>query len=91
MKITLISPYPTLQAFGLRTMSACLKREGHDVNILFLPKRFEKKYEDKVLDEVVELSKKSDLIGISLMTNFFDTAVQRKNQHAGNCRGCCCC
>ena len=76
MKITLISPYPDLQAFGIRTISACLKREGHDVHLLFLPKSFTEQYENKTLNEIIELSKESNLIGISLMTNFFDNAIQ---------------
>ena len=76
MKIILISPYPDLQVFGLRTISACLKREGHDVHLLFLPKRFTERYENKTLNEIVRFSKDSNLIGISLMTNYFDNAIQ---------------
>jgi len=76
MKITLISPYPDLKVFGLRTLSACLKREGHDVQLIFLPKLFSEKYEEKSLSRLVEISEKSGLIGISLMTNFFENAVQ---------------
>ena len=76
MNITLISPYPDLQAFGIRTVSACLKQQGHDVQLLFLPKPFSEGYEDITLAEIVQLSKDSNLIGISLMTNFFLNAVQ---------------
>lgn len=76
MKITLISPYQDVQAFGLRVLSSCLKKEGYDVQMIFLPKSFEGSYEENVLNEVVNLSKNSGLIGISLATNFFDKAVQ---------------
>jgi radical SAM superfamily enzyme YgiQ (UPF0313 family) len=76
MKVTLISPYPDIQAFGLRTLSACLKREGHVVQIIFLPRSFTRPYADEELDQVVQLSCDADLIGISLMTNFFDNVVQ---------------
>jgi len=76
MKITLISPYTDVQSFGLRVISSCLKKGGHETQVLFLVNDFSKRYEDKVLDEVVELSKDSGLIGISLMTNFFDNAAQ---------------
>lgn len=76
MKVTLISPYPDIEALGIRTLSACLKREGHDVQLIFLPKCFTDKYEDKTLDEVVGISREAELIGISLMTNFFDNVVQ---------------
>ena len=65
MKITLVSPYPDLQAFGIRTISACLKREGHDMHLLFLPKPFTERYENKTLNEIVKLSKESNMIGIS--------------------------
>jgi len=76
MKVTLISPYPDIKSFGIRTLSACLKREGHDVQLIFLLRPFTKRYEDKTLDEVVKISSGAALVGISLMTNFFDNAVQ---------------
>ncbi|MBI4801986.1 MAG: B12-binding domain-containing radical SAM protein [Elusimicrobia bacterium] len=76
MKVTLISPYSDLQAFGIRTLSACLKQEGHGVQLIFLPRDFTDKFEETVLNEVVELSRGSGLIGISLMTNFFNNVVQ---------------
>lgn len=76
MKITLISPYPDVEAFGIRTISACLKQEGHDVQCLFLPRDFRERYETRTLNEIVELSNQSQLIGISLMTNYFENAVQ---------------
>lgn len=76
MKVTLISPYSVLYVFGLRTLSARLKQEGHTVDLLFLPRYFLERYGDRVLNKVVRLAKGSDLIGISLMTNFFDNVVQ---------------
>jgi radical SAM superfamily enzyme YgiQ (UPF0313 family) len=76
MKITLISIYPDLQSFGIRTLSACLKQEGHDVDLIFLPKEFYKRYAEKTMDDIVKLTKKSELVGISLMSNFFDNAIQ---------------
>jgi len=76
MKVILISPYADLQAFGIRIISACLKREGHEVQMLFLPQQFTVQYEDHLLNEVVEFSKGVDLIGISVMTNFFRNVSQ---------------
>jgi len=76
MKLILISPYPSIQAFGIRTLSGCLKKEGHDVQIIFLRKNFWERYETKILDEIIDLSRGTNLIGISLMTNYFDNAVQ---------------
>ncbi len=76
MKVILISPYLDLQAFGIRTISACLKRERHDVRVLFLPGKFTELYEDEALNDVVEFCRGADLIGISLMTNYFCNVVQ---------------
>ncbi len=83
MNVTLISPYPDITAFGLRTISAYLKQHGYKTQIIFLPDPYGddlmygvKRYEDYILDELVALCSKSDLIGITLMTNFFDGAVQ---------------
>ena len=76
MKISLISIYPDIQSFGIRTVSACLKKEGHDVDLFFLTREFRERYHKKTMDDLVKLTKGSDLIGISLMSNFWDNAVQ---------------
>jgi len=83
MKLTIISPYPDITSFGVRTISAFLKGNGHEVQLIFLPdphgddlEGVKERYETGVLDEVIGLCGNSDLIGISLMTNFFDGAVQ---------------
>ncbi|MEO5357442.1 MAG: B12-binding domain-containing radical SAM protein [Nitrospirae bacterium YQR-1] len=83
MKITLISPYPDITVFGLRTISACLKEKGYETHIVFLPDPYgdniihgKDRYEQYVMDELVEICKDSDFIGVTLMTNFFDGAVQ---------------
>ena len=76
MKIILISPYADIHSLGIRILSACLKREKYDVQLIFLPRKFTERYEENTLNNIVEISKGADLIGISLMTNFFDNAVQ---------------
>ena len=82
MKITLISIYPDLQSFGIRTVSACLKKDGHDVDLIFLQKdgndgqAFLKHYADKTMDDLIKLTKGSDLVGITLMSNYWDNAIQ---------------
>ena len=76
MKISLLSIYPDIQSYGIRTISSCLKREGHDVDLFFLTRQFLKRFENKTMDGLVKLTKGSDLIGISLMSNFWDNAVQ---------------
>ena len=76
MKIALISMVPGIHDFGLRTISACLKQAGHDVNMFFLMKEFHKKYSETAMNNLVKLTKGFDMVGISLMTNFFDNAIQ---------------
>ena len=83
MKITLISPYPDITAFGLRTISAYLKSNGFQTHLIFLPdpsgddlKTGAKRYDDRALTELIPLCKDSALVGITLMTNFYDGAVQ---------------
>jgi hypothetical protein len=76
MKISLLSIYPDVQSFGLRTISACLKKEAHDVNLFFLTREFRERYEERTMNDLIKLIKNSDLIGISLMSNFWDNAIQ---------------
>ena len=76
MNIGLISLYPDVISFGIRTLSACLKKEGHDVKIIFLLSEFWDKYEDRALGEAVDQLKDADLIGLSVMSNFWDNSVQ---------------
>jgi radical SAM superfamily enzyme YgiQ (UPF0313 family) len=83
----LISPYSDITAPGVRILSAVLRRAGHRVRTLFLqdvsllPERkyhpdFTRKYSPNVQKQVAELAKGFDLVGISLMTNYFNHAVQ---------------
>ena len=68
--------YPGINDFGLRTISACLKQAGHDVDLFFLMKEFHKKYSETAMNNLVKLTKGSDLARISVMSNFFDNAIQ---------------
>lgn len=83
MKITFISPYPDITVFGLRTMSAYLKQNGYKTQMIFLPDPFGdnfihgvNRYNDSILEDLITLCSDSNLIGLTLMTNFFDNAVQ---------------
>lgn len=83
MRITLISPYPDVTCFGIRTLSAHLRSNGHATQLVFMPDPYGDhiregvpRYPDPALDELVSLCRGSDLIGITLMTNFFEGAVQ---------------
>jgi len=85
MKITLISIYPDITSFGMRTISACLKQEGHDVDLIFLLKEFTEKYTKKTMNDLIKLTRGSKLVGISLMSNFFDNALQITKKLKANC------
>ena len=86
MKISLISPYTVIMAYGLRTISASLKREGHDVKLIFLPTRSGVPYGENVFGELAELAGDSRLIGISLTTNLFEKAVSLTQKLKQSCR-----
>ena len=78
MKIMLINISPhelRVIGYGVRILSSCMKREGHDVETVFLHNYVGKRYEEQTLNDLVELAAGSDLIGISLMTDNFENAV----------------
>ncbi|UCG68042.1 MAG: B12-binding domain-containing radical SAM protein [Thermoplasmata archaeon] len=86
MKITLISPSPPdLYAPGVRTLSSYLKKNRHQTKLILLAGgtenlrfggQFVYQYRDYVIDQVIELSKDTDIVGISFMTQYFDRALQ---------------
>lgn len=86
MKVVLITPTPPdISAFGVRSLSAYLRDNGYDVKLIFLPGSigllregggFAYHYEKAVLDQILDLCKDADIIGISFMTNYFDRAIQ---------------
>jgi len=83
MKITFISPYADLTSFGIRILSSHLKKFGYKTQLIFLPDPYannpscsSKRYDEHILNELVSLCKDSDLIGITLMTDFFTTAIE---------------
>lgn len=86
MLITFLVPSPPdISAFGVRSLSAYLRSLGHETRIIFLPGSigrlnksgaFAYRYSPAVIDELIELSRGSDLIGVSFMTNYFDRAMQ---------------
>jgi len=85
MKVTLISPYLDVVAIGIRGISSFLKSHGHECELVFLPDHesllkddphFEERYPKSLMDGVVEACSGSKIIGLSLMSNYFDRAVQ---------------
>lgn len=86
MKISIIAPTPPdVAAFGVRALSAYLKKNGKDVQLIFLPGGVEKfkhrtgfryEYEKIILAQVTDLCRGSGLVGISFMSNYLDRARQ---------------
>jgi len=84
MKIVLID-IQGLIANGTRSLSTRLKENKHSVKLIFensntyrmiWNKNYIYRYKQSVLDEVIEICKDADLVGFSVMTNFFDRAKQ---------------
>jgi len=86
MKITLITPTPPdISAFGVRALSAHLKQKGFETACLFLPGGIERlqhggkyryTYSKSALQGVLECVEGSDVVGISLMSQYRDRAIQ---------------
>ena len=87
MKISLISPYPDITNYGLRTLSSVLRREGHELQIFCMPdligegetEHVEQKaarYTPEVLQQLVDKLDGVELVGITLMTHYFASARQ---------------
>jgi len=76
MKVTLISPYEDIQAYGLRVLSACLKKEGFETQMIFIPSNHNEAYSEELLNKIAAQSAGSGLVGLSLMTHVFERAVQ---------------
>jgi len=78
MKVTLISTSTFPSDQGLRTLSACLERAGHDVLMIFLPlvEDYTRKYTDKELKRIWDKTKESQLVGIGSMESTTGRAKQ---------------
>jgi len=84
--ITFLAPTPPdVSAFGVRSLSAFLRRQGFRTRIVFLPGSiglltegggFAYHYESSTMDDIVELCRDSALVGVSFMSSYFDRAVQ---------------
>ncbi len=75
-KIVFISTYFDIKNYGIRMLSSILKSRGFNTYIIFLNAPFGSLYSREVLEQVVELSRGSLFVGVSLMTNFFERARQ---------------
>ena len=83
MRVVLISPYPDITAFGVRAISSYLRAHGVATRLIFLPDPLgdaltdqPERYPVPVMDALARLCADADLVGVSLMTNYADNAVQ---------------
>ena len=97
MKIALISPYPDITNYGMRTLSSVLREAGHETQVICMPdfagdgesrhvKMSEERYSPVVIEQLMEVMHDVDLVGITLMTHYFDSAKQLTkavHQHLG--------
>ncbi|MBU1625797.1 B12-binding domain-containing radical SAM protein [bacterium] len=94
--ITLISPYSDISSIGLRILSAVLKEHKIPSKLLFIPHTPSEKlksssddytYSDEIIKEVTGFCRDSHYVGISVMTHYFDKAIQltRNLQKDTNC------
>ncbi|MDY6855661.1 MAG: radical SAM protein [Thermodesulfobacteriota bacterium] len=86
MNIVLITPTPPdINAFGVRSISSVLKKEGITTRIIFLPGGIELfrfnasyiyRYSKKTLAQIAEICSDAHLIGVSFMSQYIDRALQ---------------
>ncbi len=87
MKVSLVSPYPDITNVGLRSLSSTLRAAGHRTQMIFLPdfagdgesvhvRMSEDRYPRAVIDGFLERIADADLVGVTLMTHYFDSARQ---------------
>jgi len=65
-----------MAAPGTRIISACLRQAGHQTKIIFIKTEIGEQCDEKTINSVIQLASGSDLIGISLTTNFFKISAQ---------------
>ena len=82
MKITLISTATFPSDQGIRTISSVLKKQKYEVKIIFLAysENYNLMYPESVLEQVKDLCKDSQLIGINSFASTAPRAVQVINQ-----------
>lgn len=75
MKMTLIHLGASSLNHSIRLLSSCLTRNNHQTQIIFYKRNFTSQHTSRELDAIADVCKHSDIVGLSVMTNFFDRAV----------------
>ena len=76
MRIAFVSIYSSIKSTSLRTLSAILKQKGYEVQLIFMKKRSTESYKNNEVDQLIDIIKGAHLVGLSVMTNYFDNAIQ---------------
>lgn len=85
MKVAFISPFPTISTLGVRGLSSWLREKGHETIMLHMARpslefsdemEYLLRYPDHALDQLVELCKDCQLIGLTMFTQHFEGSVQ---------------
>ena len=78
MRIILISAATFPSDQGIRTISAILKKAGHDVKIVFMAysEDYSKFYHNRELNQLVNICKNADLIGVNCYVSTMPRAIQ---------------
>lgn len=75
-RVALLSLATDYRAAGLRILSSVLKEKGYSVRLVFFPHSHLAKCSETDLSSLAECVRGSSMLGISLMTNFYDNAAQ---------------
>lgn len=62
-------------SYGLRIISSCLKNSGNKVEVIFARAVIGKPFSKNIEDQIVKKCRDSDLIGVSLMSNYYPHAT----------------
>src|SRR5208283_1573197 len=85
MKIAFISPFPTISTLGVRGLSSWLREKGHETIMVHMARpslefsdemEYLLRYPDHALDQLVDLCKDCQLIGLTMFTQHFEGSVQ---------------
>lgn len=86
MKIVILAPNPPdCVSFGPRQLASLLNGQGHQVSVVFLrgsvkhnrfDAQFIYKYPPKMLEDILEVCKDADVVGVSFMSLYYDRGVQ---------------
>lgn len=89
MEICLVSLIEDVGCTNLRYLSSYIRNNGHTTKLVFLPRLFSEgwpenesykyPYSRAVLRQIEEISRDSDLVGLSLMTCHLDNAIHVTN------------